>query len=165
MIVFDLRCGTGHVFEAWFGSSDDYESQKLRGLVSCPICGDAKIEKAVMAPNVAPKGNSSGRALAKVDRADAPLPVAGGVATADGPSPTQVKAMLQTLARAQSEMLSRSEHVGRRFADEARAIHLGETDARLIHGQATPDEARSLIEDGIEVSALPFPVLPPEAEN
>ncbi len=72
---------------------------------------------------------------------------------------------MRTLARAQTEMLSRSEHVGRRFADEARAIHLGEADARMIHGQATPNETRSLIEDGIEVSPLPFPVLPPEVEN
>ena len=143
MIIFDLRCApNGHVFEAWFGSGEDYEAQKARGLVSCPLCGSGEVEKAPMAPAVGAKGNR-----------------------ADGQPPAQVKALLGQLAEAQKEMLKQSEHVGPRFADEARAIHLGETEARAIHGQATPAQADELRDEGIPVSPLPFPVIPPESEN
>jgi hypothetical protein len=149
MIVFDLRClGGGHVFEAWFGSSADYEAQKERGLVSCPLCGDGETEKAVMAPNVGAKGN----------RSEAP-------AAAPSADPETVKAMLAELATAQKKMLESSTHVGDRFADEARAIHLGEAEARAIHGRATRDEAERLAEEGIKVAPLPFPVAEPGQEN
>ena len=148
MIVFDLRCVGGHVFEAWFGSSADYDSQKGRGLVCCPLCGDGAVEKAVMAPNVGPKGN----------QAEAP-------AAAPSADPETVKAMLAELAMAQKKMLESSTHVGDRFADEARAIHLGEAEARAIHGRATRDEAERLAEEGIKVAPLPFPVAEPGQEN
>jgi hypothetical protein len=95
-----------------------------------------------MAPNVGPKGNR-----------------------ADGAPPGQVKALLGAMAEAQKEMLKTSEHVGPRFADEARAIHLGEADARAIHGQATPEQADALRDEGIPVAPLPFPVISPEDEN
>ena len=140
MIVFDLICaGGGHVFEAWFGSSADYEAQQGRGLVSCPICG-AAADKAPMSPRVAAKGN-----MAR--------------------SPSEVKAMMAKLASMQKEALADSEHVGDRFPEEARAIHLGEAEARAIHGRATPAEARELNEEGVPVAPLPFPVVDPEAEN
>lgn len=150
MIVFDLACGGGHVFEAWFGSSGDYEDQRARGLVSCPICGAADVEKAVMAPNVAPKGNS----------ANALVPMRGGA-----PRPAEMKAMLQALARAQAKALEGSEHVGSRFAEEARAIHDGDAPGRPIHGQATVQEAKALIDDGVPVAPLPLPIVPPEASH
>jgi hypothetical protein len=143
MIVFDLKCGAaGHVFEAWFGSSEDYEAQKARGLVSCPLCGDGDIAKAVMAPQVAAKGNQS-----------------------DAPSPAAMKKMLADMAGLQRRMLENSEHVGDRFPDEARAIHLGEAEARAIHGRASKEDAQSLAEDGIPVAPLPFPVVEPGEEN
>lgn len=145
MIVFNLRCrASGHVFEGWFGSTDDYESQHRRGLVQCPLCGDAQIEKAPMAPRVAAKGNRSDTAP---------------------PDPAEVKAMMAKLASLQKKMLESSEHVGERFADEARAIHLGEADARSIHGKATRAQTDSLIDDGIPVAPLPFPVIEPGEEN
>jgi len=150
MIVFDLSCGAGHVFEAWFGSSADYDSQRERGLVSCPVCGASEIGKAVMAPNVGAKGN----------RATVPVPMRGG-----SPAPADVKAMLAALAKAQAKVLEGSEHVGARFADEARAIHDGDAPERAIHGQATVAEARSLVEDGVPVVPLPLPVVPPEASH
>jgi len=155
MIVFDLSCTSGHVFEAWFGSSDDYESQQARGLVACPMCGTKDVAKAVMAPNVGPKGNQL---------ASAPT---GSVALRGGtpPAPAEMKAMLAALAKAQAELLSQSEHVGRRFADEARAMHLGETPERAIHGQATAEEARALVEDGVPVAPLPLPIVPPDVAN
>ena len=156
MIVFDLACDSGHVFEAWFGSTDDYEGQRERGLVSCPMCGTKQVAKAVMAPNVGPKGNQAPALRSPA----APLPMQAGT-----PAPAEMKAMLLAVAKAQAEMLSKSEHVGRRFADEARAMHLGDAPERAIQGQATPEEARSLVEDGVPVAALPLPFVPPEAAN
>jgi hypothetical protein len=138
MIIFDLKCAPqGHVFEAWFGSSEDYEGQRARGLVSCPICGAGDVDKAPMAPGIPAKGSA----------------------------PEAVKTMLADMAAAQKKMLAGSDFVGERFADEARAIHLGESEARAIHGQATPKEADDLRDEGIPVAPLPFPVPPPETEN
>ena len=151
MIVFDLKCGAGHVFEAWFGSSADYEDQRARNLVSCPICGAGEVSKAVMAPNVGAKGN----------RAAATRPVRSGGA----PAPAEMKTMLTALARAQARLLEGSEHVGKRFADEARAIHDGDAPERPIHGQATHAEAKSLIEEGVPVAPLPLPIVPPDTTN
>jgi hypothetical protein len=145
MIVFDLRCANAHVFESWFGSSADYADQKDRGLVRCPLCDSDAVEKAVMAPNVAAKGNQ---------RASVP-------AAPDDP----VKAALAALARAQAKVLEGSEWVGPRFADRARAMHLGEESAAPIHGQATLQEARALLEEGVPVAPLPLPVVPPTARN
>ena len=144
MIVFDLKCGAGHVFEAWFGKSGDYEDQRERGLLICPLCGDQDVGKAVMAPAVSPKGNQ---------------------APADAPDPQLVKQALAAMAEAQRKALERSSWVGERFADEARAIHLGEAEARAIHGKATKAEAEQLAEEGIPVSPLPFPVAEPGEEN
>lgn len=143
MIIFDLKCAPqGHVFEAWFGSSEDYEAQRARGLVSCPLCGAGEIDKAPMAPAVGAKGNR-----------------------ADGLPPAQMKALLGAMADAQKKLLETSEHVGPRFADEARAIHLGEAEARAIHGQATPQQADELREEGVPVAPLPFPVISPDEAN
>jgi len=146
MIVFDLACGQGHVFEAWFGSSIDYESQRENGLVSCPICGAREVGKAVMAPNVGAKGN----------RIPAVVPMRSGP-----PAPADLKAALAALARA----LEGSEHVGVRFAAEARAIHDGEAPERAIHGQATVEEAKALVDDGVPVVPLPLPIVPPEVSH
>ena len=155
MIVFDLKCSNAHVFEIWFGSSDDYENQRARGLVNCPYCGDGVIEKAVMAPRVSAKGNTM------------PTPQSLPVAIPDSkaPEPAEMKAVLGALARMQSEMLAKSEWVGRKFADKARAMHHGETDHSPIHGEVSPDDAKALKEEGVPVAALPFPVIPPEAQN
>lgn len=158
MIVFDLRCSpNGHVFEAWFGSSDDYESQRRRGLVQCPMCGTEAVEKAVMAPRVGAKGNQAG------NRAPGPAkPAMQDIVSSD---PAEVKTMLATMAALQKKMLESADYVGTRFADEARAIHLGETEARPIYGKATDAETRSLADEGIEIAALPFPLIAPGDEN
>jgi hypothetical protein len=159
MIIFDLRCAAGgHVFEAWFGSSKDYEDQLGRGLISCPLCGSAEIGKAVMAPAVGAKGNRGGSANESVGGGQSPPELFSG-------DPETVKQMLAAVATIQRKMLEGSESVGDRFADEARAIHLGETDKRPIHGRASRADAESLIEDGIPVAPLPFPVVEPGEEN
>jgi len=150
VIVFDLLCQRqGHVFEIWFGSSQDYEDQKARGLVACPYCGDSNVEKAVMAPRVAPKGNRS------VGRAQ-PVSMPGQEA---------MKQMLATMAELQKKLLADSTYVGDRFAEQARAIHLGEAEERPIHGKATREETESLIDEGVPIAPLPFPVVDPREEN
>lgn len=132
MIVFDLKCAGGHVFESWFGSSEDYESQAARSLVACPLCGSAKVEKAIMAPAVAAKGNRKTH------------------------SPAEVKQALAAMAELQDKIVASSDYVGDRFAEEARAIHLGEADARAIYGEATAADADALRDEGIAVAPLPF---------
>lgn len=141
MIVFDLRCaGQGHIFEGWFGSSEDYESQRTRRLVSCPVCGASEVEKAPMAPRVGAKGNRA-------------------------PDADRMKTVMAEMAALQKKMLESSDDVGDRFPDEARAIHLGEAEARAIHGRASRAEAKDLIDEGIPVTPLPFPVPGPEETN
>ena len=149
MIVFDLRCDSDHVFEIWFGSSRDYEDQKARGLVACPYCGSTAVEKAVMAPRVAAKGNRGKSEPQAVSL----------------PTPEAVKEMMAAMAALQKKMLAESTYVGSRFAEEARAIHHGEKGDRPIHGKATLEETKSLIEDGVPVAPLPFPVVDPREEN
>lgn len=150
MIVFDLKCGDGHVFEAWFGSSAAYAEQQAAGLVACPMCGNGDVAKAVMAPNVAVKGNQ---------RAAAPVP------SKDAPPPEVVKAAMEMIATAQAKMLEKSQWVGAAFADKARAMHLGEEPVAQIHGQATAEQAQELVEEGVPVAPLLVPVVPPEQCN
>jgi len=158
MIVFDLKCGHDHVFEAWFGSSTAFEEQRTRGLVTCPICGDSAVIKAVMASNIGTKGNS------KTPRP--PVPIAPPAAVPTAPISTEAfKAALRSLATAQAKALESSQWVGRSFADRARAMHAGDEDPAPIHGQSTLAEARALIDDGVQVAPLLVPVVPPEALN
>ncbi|KQN91413.1 hypothetical protein ASE90_00905 [Sphingomonas sp. Leaf67] len=142
MIVFDLRCSNAHVFEAWFASSGAYVDQRAQGLIRCPFCDDVTIEKAVMAPNISPKGGRSA-----------------------GRPPEAMKAALQALAQAQQAALSNSEWVGTAFADRARAMHVGDAEPATIHGQATRAEAKALVEEGVPVAPLLLPVVPPERAN
>jgi hypothetical protein len=139
VIVFDLKCGGGHVFEAWFGSSAAWEGQRTAGLVACPMCGSAEVEKAVMAPNVSAKGNQGALVPeTAAPAADAPIP------------PEAIKAAISALAAMQ---------------DKARAMHLGETPHAPIHGKTSAAEAVALIEEGVHVAPLLLPVVPPEACN
>jgi hypothetical protein len=136
MIVFDLRClRAGEVFEGWFASSADYAEQIERGLVQCPFCGSSEIEKAPMAPRVSGTGDAWAR-----------------------------RAMTE-LAEIQERLLSNSEWVGEELPETARAMHVGEVERRPVHGKATPEETRSLIEEGIPVLPLPLPVVPPGQVN
>jgi hypothetical protein len=166
MIVFDLECRTGnHRFEGWFGSSDDFVSQQERGLVSCPECGSADVGKALMAPNIGRKGNQI-----EIARPAKAQPMSNGPMS-DGPMgkgaslPPEAVEMMQKLAVMQTEALKQSRWVGESFADDARAMHYGEREVENIHGQATVEEAKELLEEGIEVAPLPFPVAPPGKAN
>lgn len=138
MIVFDLRClGGCAVFEGWFSSSRDFAEQTERGLVQCPYCGSDEVGKAPMAPRVS---RSDGTAIEAEDA-------------------------IAALAALQARLLSNSEWVGADLPETARAMHLGEIEPRPVHGQASADEARSLIEEGVSILPLPLPVVPPGQVN
>ncbi|HMT47465.1 MAG TPA: DUF1178 family protein [Novosphingobium sp.] len=159
MIVYDLECRTsGHRFEGWFSSSEDFAAQAARGLVSCPHCGSQDVAKAVMAPNVGRKGNQLSAPVAPGTPA-ALRPRAGGKL------PPEAVQMMQALATIQAEALKASRWVGDSFAEQSRKMHYGEAEAATIHGQATLGEAKELLEEGIAVMPLPFPVAPPDELN
>lgn len=152
MIVFDLICQpAGHRFEGWFASSEAFADQQQRGLVDCPHCGSTAIAKAPMAPAVPKKGN-------QLPAAAPSAPVAAGM-------PPEALAVMEKLAKMQAEALKRSRWVGEDFAETSRAIHYGEREAEAIHGQATLEQAKELLEEGVAVMPLPFPVVPPEQAN
>ncbi|EIZ80304.1 hypothetical protein WSK_1096 [Novosphingobium sp. Rr 2-17] len=175
MIVFDLDCHDGpHRFEGWFKSSDDFAEQQARGLMTCPLCGSGNVAKAIQAPKLARKGNQLPAAVpasAEVPHPSAlPGPPAKKIAPAHGPVaagplPPQMMELAQKLAQVQAEALKSSRWVGKSFAEDARAMHYGERDAEIIHGQATIAEAQELAEEGIAVMPLPFPVAPPDQAN
>jgi hypothetical protein len=154
MIVYDLACIEGHRFEGWFGSSGDYEDQRARGLLICPTCGAVEVAKAPMAPAVPAKGNQRQEVLAPETR---PM--------ANTPLPPEVQQALAALAKVQAEALKHSTWVGDKFAEETRKMHYGERDEAPIHGQASLAEAKALIDEGVPVAPLPFPVAPPEKLN
>jgi len=158
MISFDLKCAGAHVFEAWFRSSADYDRQRAAGQIPCPVCGDVDVAKAVMAPAVAAKGNQRTAAAGRPDDVALSVP-------AEPPSDARIKALMSALAKAQAQALETSQWVGASFADKARAMHYGEADQAAIHGTASPDEARAMIEEGVPVAPLLVPVVPPDRAN
>ncbi|EJE54585.1 hypothetical protein PMI14_00560 [Acidovorax sp. CF316] len=150
MKVLDLHCHAGHVFEGWFASEDDFQSQNQRGLVQCPFCGDSGISKRLSAPRL--------NLGAKPPAPQAPAKPAMTTPTGSQDSvalPPALQAAWLELAR---KIAANTEDVGNRFADEARRMHHGETEERAIRGQATPDEAAQLLDEGIAVLPLPLPV-------
>ena len=159
MIVFDLSCADGHHFEGWFGSSADYDSQREGGLLSCPFCGSDEVGKAPMAPAIPAKSNSRPESLPAASAAPAPQQLA------NTPVTPEMQVALSALAKAQAEALRNSTWVGNKFAEETRKMHYGERDTAPIHGHASLAEAKALIEEGVPVAPLPFPVAPPEKLN
>lgn len=159
MKVLDLQCRHGHVFEGWFASEDDFQGQRERGLVQCPMCADDHIEKRLSAPRLnlgarEPSGNSATQASPSAGQV-VPSSPAGTTAAFDaGVLPPALQAAWLHLAR---KIVANTEDVGSRFAQEARRMHHGEVEERAIRGQATPDEAVQLIEEGIAVMPLPLP--------
>lgn len=134
VIQYSLQCSNGHRYEAWFRSAAAYDEQQVRGIVTCAQCGDAHVEKAPMAPNVA-----------RTDQERVAL-------SANHPEAAKIRDMLRAY---RNKVVSEAENVGDRFAEEARKIHFDEAEARGIYGQATRDEVASLIEDGVDFLPLP----------
>jgi hypothetical protein len=153
MIRYNLRCERGHAFESWFQSSTAYEAQEKRKLVNCPSCGSAKVERAIMAPQIVSK---KGR-----DSAETPAPVAATEVSTPASTPlmmAQERELRAKLKELRDHIVKNADNVGERFPNEARKMHYGDIEHRPIYGEASPDEARSLIDEGVEVS--PLPVLP-----
>ncbi len=149
MIRYALKCSTGHEFEAWFRSSAAYDEQEARGLVSCAVCGSEKVTKALMAPSLR--------------TSETRMPAPAGPSTESLPAPQPAAAhvpreVVELMRRVRDHVRSNADYVGDKFADEARKIHYDEAEHRGIYGEATPEEARALAEEGIDVHQLP--VLP-----
>lgn len=144
MIHYQLRCTNDHAFDGWFDSSAGFEKQAKRGLLECPTCGTPKVERALMAPAVPKKSNAKIEILPPKPPEKAVLPAA---------LPAELRAVLHRL---RDEVERNADYVGDDFADEARRIHNGETEARAIYGEATKDDAEALREEGIEIAAIPW---------
>ena len=137
MIRYALRCARDHAFEGWFSTSADYDDQKARGLLECPVCGVAQVEKAIMAPAVASSTRARGEAAAS-------------------PAPAKLREMMRAAAgEVRRHVESTFDYVGDGFAKEARAIHEGKSDERGIYGEASPAEVKALHADGVKVAPLP----------
>ena len=161
MIRYALVCEKGHGFDSWFADSAAYDKQAKRGLVTCPQCGSAKVEKATMAPRLA---------TSKKRKAPAPAPEAPPAETPAAPAAEatapvamvspQEREFRAKLKELRDHLVKSADHVGSKFPEEARKMHYGEIEHRSIYGEASPDEAKALVEEGIEVH--PLPVLPEE---
>ncbi len=157
MIVFDLCCAQGeHIFEAWFSSSAAFADQQARHLLICPVCGDQEISKAVMAPSIAAKGNRKSDAQPVTDL----VPVAKNADPA-----IEMKKLIAKIAALQAETIKSSQWVGKDFEKKARAMDAGDMEQASIHGQATPEQAQAMVDDGIGIMPLLIPVVPPEELN
>lgn len=132
MIVYDLKCRKGHVFEAWFRDSAAYTAQAKAGKVVCPSCGSKRVEKALMAPHI-----SKGTRLGDADNAQA----------------AEARRLLSDLQR---KIEDNFDDVGTQFAEEARKIHYGEADQRNIYGQTSEEEAKALDDEGVEIQRIPW---------
>lgn len=154
MIRYTLICDNAHEFESWFASSAGFEDQVKRGFVTCPVCDSARVERAVMAPNVA-RTDLGPKMPGPAAEAPAPMVAAPAPVALMSEKEQAFREMVTALHRQVSE---NAEHVGKRFADEALKIHHGEAQERAIYGEATPDDARMLHEEGVEF--LPLPRLP-----
>ena len=155
MIHYQLRCKADHAFDGWFRDSAAFADQATRGLLTCPACGVSQVTRALMAPALG-RGRKAPAQVADAAPA-APVPAPAPEAPASAPSvggalPDQVRAALQRL---RAEVEKRCENVGDRFAEEARLIHAGDAPARGIYGEATPEQAERLADDGIEVAQIP----------
>ena len=158
MIRYNLICDKRHEFESWFANSAAYEKQAKRGLVSCPLCGSAKVEKAIMAPRLA-RTDKSGPIVARVE-APAPAPTPAEAPTPVAMISPQEREFRKKLKELRDHLTSNAENVGKKFPEVARKMHYGEVEHRSIYGEASAKDAKELHEEGIEFH--PLPVLPEE---
>jgi hypothetical protein len=167
MIKYALRCERGHEFESWFKNSAAYDSQRKRGLIACPGCNSAKVEKAIMAPRLARSESAEAEPLPAADTAASstpslpmPMPFAppgkGNVAIMS----SQERELRKKLKELREHIVKNADYVGQRFPEQARKIHYGETEHRSIYGEASPEEAKELHDEGIAFH--PLPILPDE---
>jgi hypothetical protein len=169
MIRYALNCDQGHAFESWFANSAAYDKQAKRGLVTCPVCGSVKVEKAIMAPSLAANLDHSGTADPRPPTPTPPNPTPPPPLQPAPMPPIPPKTPVAMMSAAERELrhklkelrdhITKNAHyVGPRFPEEARKIHYGEAEHRSIYGEASPEEAKQLHEEGIEFH--PLPILP-----
>jgi hypothetical protein len=154
MILYRLRCSKGHEFESWFKDSKTYERQEKKSLIGCAVCGDGKVSRAPMAPRL-------GKGTKKVEVEKPAAPAAPQAPTAEQQQMATLakhmpKELREALLKVRAEVEKNCEHVGDKFAEEARKIHYGESDKRGIYGETSEEEAESLAEEGIEFGRLPW---------
>ena len=162
MIKYTLVCDHKHTFESWFANSEAYDKQVKKKLVTCPACDSATVEKALMAPRLNAKGNKRKSGRPEMVSAQATTPAAVPETTPET-SPVAIaspeeKEFRQKLRELRDHLVKNADNVGRKFPEEARKMHYGETEHRSIYGEASPDEAKEMLEEGIELH--PLPVLP-----
>jgi hypothetical protein len=168
MIRYALQCERGHAFESWFQDSASFDRQAKRGLVSCPMCDSVRVEKSIMAPQIPRKGRTAEqrageektlRAAARRRKAEAAAAAVAPPETtaplAMAPQEAELRAKLKEL---RDHIKANADNVGEQFPEQARKMHYGEIEHRPIYGDASPTEAKALIEEGVEV--MPLPVLP-----
>src|ERR1700760_3502562 len=146
MIVYELRCSTGHGFEAWFRNSDAYDQQHAAHQISCPICGIGDVSKAPMAPRIA---KSRGE---PVQMQNTPAPAQGQGQF----SPEQMRMVMTKIAELNKHIADTCDYVGKNFAEEARKIHYGEVEHHEIYGETSKGEAEELRDEGIAVTSVPW---------
>jgi hypothetical protein len=166
MIRYALACEHGHNFESWFANSAAYESQAKKRMVVCPVCNSAKVEKTIMAPNLSatkktekPIAPLASKQPAESPETKKPEPAQEQAAPVAMMSP-QEREFRSKLRELREHLTRNADYVGRKFPEEARKMHYGETEHRSIYGEASPDQAKELHEEGIEFH--PLPVLPDE---
>jgi hypothetical protein len=164
MKVLDLQCSQGHSFEGWFGSQDDYDAQRARGLLTCPVCNDSEIVKMLSAPRlnlghgVAPSAKPVSDVATSASASAVPAPPSTGSPHPDRPlAPGTLQHMQAAMMNMVRHVMANTEDVGPQFAEEARKIHYGEREERNIRGQATREETEALLDEGIDVMPLPIP--------
>jgi hypothetical protein len=153
MINYTLKCANDHRFDSWFQSADAFDTLQASGMVSCAICGDTQVAKAMMAPRVRPARKSASAPPAEQDTpTSAPATPTPGTLSAPA-SPAE-----QALRDLRKHVEANSDYVGKDFASEARAMHEGSAPERAIYGEAKPEEAKALLEEGVPVAPLPFSI-------
>ncbi len=158
MIRYALACDRKHQFEAWFNNSADYDKQAKRGLVSCPVCDSTKVDKAIMAPAISTARKRSAAPSVAPEPVASPAPQAINAPVAMlSPQETEFRAKLREL---RDHLTKNADNVGREFPEEARKMHYGDIEHRSIYGEASADDAKKLLDEGIEFH--PLPVLPEE---
>jgi hypothetical protein len=158
MIRYALICHQKHEFEAWFQSSSDFDKQRKRGLVACPVCDSENVEKAIMAPSISRAGKRRDEPARAANENASPAPESPPPSAPFAMVPPEEREFRAKLKELRDHMVKNADNVGRKFSEEARKMHYGEIEHRSIYGEASPDEARALHDEGIEFH--PLPVLP-----
>jgi hypothetical protein len=141
MIHYDLQCDKFHGFDGWFRDSAGYDQQVAAGLVVCPVCGSTEVEKQLMTPSVPAKASRKGAPQTQKLVA--------------GPVDARMRELIEAVRQLKAQVEANADYVGQNFAEEARKIHYEEVEARGIYGEATLDDAKALLEEGVEIHPLP----------